>query len=270
MSHWVRLWDDMPNDPKWRVIARKAGRPVSETVATFLHVLVNAATGTRGRLEGWSDEDVAIAIDSEPKHVAAIMAAMQGKVLNGDVVTGFEKRQRMQDGTSTERVRKWRATHETRGNVLQKQVEHGNFGNRLDKIRSDIKEKKRKVSETFHVSERASPRPLERRASAQAEKARGHPVKAGNGEASAGFHAPPADPVPLTEAEIAERAATLRALSAEIVGTNSLPASAKGNGNSTGPPPELDEAKLVAYRDKPVQISAAAKQIFGARVPTET
>jgi hypothetical protein len=102
------------------------------------------------------------------------------------------------------------------------------------------------------------------------KKARGHPVKAGNGTAAAGCHAPPADPVPLTEAEIAERAATLRALSAEIVGTNSLPASAKGNGSATGPPPELDEAKLVAYRDKPVQISAAAKQIFGARVPTET
>jgi uncharacterized protein YdaU (DUF1376 family) len=67
---------------------------------------------------------------------------------------------------------------------------------------------------------RASPRPLERRASAQieAKKARGPPRK-GNGDAAV---------------------------------------------------PALDEAKLAAYRDQPVQISAAAMQIFGARVPKET
>ncbi len=26
MSNWVRLWDDMPTDPKWRLIARKSGQ----------------------------------------------------------------------------------------------------------------------------------------------------------------------------------------------------------------------------------------------------
>jgi uncharacterized protein YdaU (DUF1376 family) len=67
---------------------------------------------------------------------------------------------------------------------------------------------------------RASPRPRERRASAQlkVKKARGPPRK-GNGDAAV---------------------------------------------------PALDEAKLAAYRDKPGQISAAALQIFGARVPRET
>lgn len=33
MSQWVRLWEDMPTDPKWRVIAKRAGRPISEVIA---------------------------------------------------------------------------------------------------------------------------------------------------------------------------------------------------------------------------------------------
>jgi hypothetical protein len=110
---------------------------------------------------------------------------------------------------------------------------------------------------------RASPRPLERRASAQieAKKARG-PPRQGNGADA------PADPVPLTEAECLERAETLRSLAAEIAHASALPG--KGNASATGPPDGAGEARLAAYRDKPVKFSPAAKEIFGARVPRET
>jgi uncharacterized protein YdaU (DUF1376 family) len=118
---------------------------------------------------------------------------------------------------------------------------------------------------------RASPRPLERRASAQAklkaEKARG-PPRQGNGAANA--NDPPAEAVPLTEAECRERAETLRALAADIAKGNAPLPPGKGNASATGPPPDgPDEAKLAAWRDKPVEFSPAAKEIFGARVPKE-
>ena len=80
MTHWVRLWNDMPTDPKWRVIARRAGRPLSEVIAVFVFMMTNAGANAteRGELSNWSDEDVAAALDTEAEHVAAIREAMQG------------------------------------------------------------------------------------------------------------------------------------------------------------------------------------------------
>jgi len=91
MSNWVRLWEDMPNDPKWRVIARRAKRPISEVLAVFVHMMTNAGQAAiRGSLEGWNDEDVGAALDMEPSDVAAIREAMQGKTLDGDRLIGWE------------------------------------------------------------------------------------------------------------------------------------------------------------------------------------
>ncbi len=53
MSQWVRLWDDMPTDPKWRVIARRSGRPLSEVISVFVFMMTNAGANAteRGRFE---------------------------------------------------------------------------------------------------------------------------------------------------------------------------------------------------------------------------
>ena len=109
MSQWVRLWDDMPNDPKWRVVAKRSGRPISEVLSVFLHMMMNAKEWEhRGTLENWSDEDIAAAIDAEPEHVSAIREAMQGKTLDGYHLTGWEKRQPKREDDSTNRVRAFR------------------------------------------------------------------------------------------------------------------------------------------------------------------
>ena len=109
MSQWCRLWDDMPNDPKWRVVARRSSRPVSEVLAVFVHMMTNAVSSrTRGSFEGWSDEDVAIAIDAETEHVQAIRTAMQGKTLEGEHLTGWERRQPLREDGSAERAKAWR------------------------------------------------------------------------------------------------------------------------------------------------------------------
>lgn len=120
MSQWVRLWEDMPNDPKWRVVARRAGRPVSEVLAVFIHMMTNAgASGNRGSMASWSDEDVAIAIDAEPEHVTAIREAMQGKTLDGEHLTGWERRQPKREDSSTERVRELRERERAERNALE-------------------------------------------------------------------------------------------------------------------------------------------------------
>src|SRR5579862_3646802 len=99
----------MPNDPKWRSIARASGRPISEVIAVFVHMMVCAsASAERGQLQGWSDEDVAAALDMEPVNVKAICEAMQGRVLEGSLLKNWERRQRNREDDSTERTRRWR------------------------------------------------------------------------------------------------------------------------------------------------------------------
>lgn len=108
---WFRLWHDMPTDPKWRVIAHRSGRPICEVVAVFTYMLANASSNPteRGRLHGFNADDVAAALDMDEASVEAIMKAMQGKVLNGDLLTGWEKRQPLREDDSTNRVRAYRA-----------------------------------------------------------------------------------------------------------------------------------------------------------------
>ncbi|HBN0575650.1 TPA: phage replisome organizer, partial [Escherichia coli] len=80
---WLRLWHDMPNDPKWRTIARVSGQPIATVMAVYIHLLVSASRNvTRGHIDVTTEE----VIDS-------ILQTMQGRVLDGDLITGWEKRQ---------------------------------------------------------------------------------------------------------------------------------------------------------------------------------
>lgn len=110
---WFRVWGDMINDPKWRTIARRSGQKIGDVIAVYLHMLTCASNAAeRGHTEGWNDEDVATALDIDTEQVEAIREAMQGRVLDGDYLTGWEKRQpkrEREDGdTSTDRVRAFR------------------------------------------------------------------------------------------------------------------------------------------------------------------
>jgi|688.fasta_scaffold310811_2 hypothetical protein len=109
MTKWVRLWSDMPTDPKWRVIARKSGRPISEVMAVFMFMMTNAGESSdRGTLSNWDDEDIGAALDLDGDHVRSIREAMQGKTLEGDRLSGWEKRQPEREDQSNERVRRFR------------------------------------------------------------------------------------------------------------------------------------------------------------------
>lgn len=110
-ADWCRLWHDLPTDPKWRTIAKRANCSISEVIAVFSFALVNASSSEqRGSLQGWSDEDVASALDIETETVTSIREAMQGRVLDGDHLTGWERRQpKREDEGAAERKRRSRA-----------------------------------------------------------------------------------------------------------------------------------------------------------------
>jgi len=106
MTSWVRLWHDMPTDPKWRSIARKSEQRLGDVIAVFTFVMVNASANEteRGTLAGFDPEDVGSALDLEADAVAAIVDAMRGKVLAGDRLAGWDKRQpKREDATAAER-----------------------------------------------------------------------------------------------------------------------------------------------------------------------
>jgi len=106
---WLRLWVDMPTNPKWRTISRSSRRSISEVMAVYLHVLVNASNAEeRGVTEHLNEEDIASALDIETEAVAAILAAMQARVMDGARVMGWDKRQPLREDGSAQRAAAYR------------------------------------------------------------------------------------------------------------------------------------------------------------------
>ena len=144
---WFRLWGDMVNDPKWRTISRKSGQRIGDVIAVALHMMTCASNADqRGSIKGWCDEDVATALDIDTDQVAAIRNEMQGRILDGEFLTGWEKRQpkrERDEPVSTERVRQFRANknHETPCNANDNQETPREEKNREEKNRTKSKSK---------------------------------------------------------------------------------------------------------------------------------
>ena len=114
MTSWLRLWHDMPTDPKFRTISKVSKQPLCAVLAMYTFLLVDASNATeRGRTHA-NDEDVASAIDLEINQVRVIREAMQGRVLDGNYLTGWEKRQPKREDNSSERSKTWREEQKNR------------------------------------------------------------------------------------------------------------------------------------------------------------
>jgi hypothetical protein len=101
-NQWLRLWHDMPNDPKWRTVARIANQPISLVLSVYLHLLVDASRNvTRGHATV-THEDLASALDVTEEVIKAILAAMQGRVLDGIRLSGWELRQPKREDSGDE------------------------------------------------------------------------------------------------------------------------------------------------------------------------
>jgi len=92
-NSWLRLWHDMPTDPKWRTIARVSGESIALVQATYLHLLVTASRNvTRGHANV-TTEDLASALDVTEPQIQSVLNAMEGRVLENGYLSGWDKRQ---------------------------------------------------------------------------------------------------------------------------------------------------------------------------------
>ena len=92
-NSWLRLWHEMPNDPKWRTISRASKQPLALVQAVYLHLLVDASRNVTRGVTSVTNEDLASSLDAEEEQIDAIIAAMQGRVLNGNSLSGWGNRQ---------------------------------------------------------------------------------------------------------------------------------------------------------------------------------
>jgi hypothetical protein len=158
-NQWVRLWVDMANDPKWRTIARASKQSISSVMAVYIHLLTSAANANeRGRTQV-NDEDIASALDMEIEDVTAIRKAMQGRVIDGETLTGWDKRQPAREDNSAERSKVWReqkkASAETERNRTQPNATERQI--REEEIRKEeIKEEKKEKTKERSPQKRGS------------------------------------------------------------------------------------------------------------------
>lgn len=132
-NQWLRLWHDMPTDPKWRTISRTSKQPITAVIAVYIHMLVSASNATeRGRTQSWCDEDVASALDLDTDQVVAIREAMQGRVLEGDYLTGWESRQPKREDGASERSKAWREKNKRERDEAERKRTQTNANERQD------------------------------------------------------------------------------------------------------------------------------------------
>ncbi len=143
----------MINDPKWRTIARISQQKIGDVIAVYVHMMTCASNATeRGRTEGWCDEDVATALDIDTDQVAAICQAMQGRVLDGDRLAGWEKRQPLREDGSASRSKEWREAQKAQNRTQPNATERTET---LEKSREE--ETKKRTRKTKAASPSAMP-----------------------------------------------------------------------------------------------------------------
>src|SRR5579862_8991038 len=112
---WVRLWHDMPTDPKFRTVSKVAKQPLSAVISVYVYLMVDASCNAMKRgVTQCNAEDIASALDLEIEQVESIKKAMEGRVLEKNQLKGWEKRQPKREDESSERVRKYRNNKENK------------------------------------------------------------------------------------------------------------------------------------------------------------
>src|SRR6187402_1353699 len=112
-EHWFRWHHGTFNDPKLRTVASRATARLSRNVtvghvvSVWAAMMENASQASpRGELSNWSNEDVGIALDIPEEEVEAIYNSMQGKMLDGDELMAWKRRQpKAEDSTAADRKR---------------------------------------------------------------------------------------------------------------------------------------------------------------------
>lgn len=154
-TQWLRLWHDMPNDPKWRTIARVSKQSIGNVIAVYVHLMVIASANAteRGRTKSLCSEDIASALDIETSDVEAILSAMQGRVLENDYLSGWDKRQPEREDGSAERAKAWRESKKRTQANAQERTENAES----DKANAPDKDTDKEKEERKGATSRATP-----------------------------------------------------------------------------------------------------------------
>ena len=130
---WFRLWHDFDTDPKWATIAKVSGQHITAVKTVALCVFTNASCNAvkRGVTHRLVSEDVATANQLETDQVDCILAAFQGRILEGSRIISWETRQPAREDNSTSRVKSYRSKKQqgenvTHGNAVKRNVTQGN------------------------------------------------------------------------------------------------------------------------------------------------
>lgn len=169
---WVRLWVEMPNDPKFKTVARISEQPISLVIATYVHLMVDASQSvtnvtnvtnvTRGHVSV-TIEDLASALDTENSAITSILNAMEGRLIKDRFLTGWDKRQPKREDSggpeggaksSAQRQRELRARNKAKNEDSSKKSDvtkcHAPSRNvTTDKTRLDKKNTNKVTSENF-------------------------------------------------------------------------------------------------------------------------
>lgn len=125
-NEWVRLWHDMPTDPKWRTISRLSKQSIGNVMAVYLHLLVDASANAteRGRTQTIAAEHIASALDLEDAQVEAILTQMEDRVIKNGALTGWSKRNPKREDGSAERAKTWRNAQKEDKNEVKTEIQN--------------------------------------------------------------------------------------------------------------------------------------------------
>ena len=108
---WFRWFEGSTSDPKFLVVAKRAGQPVAFVLAVWAMLLERASSATpRGQISGFDCESADVLLGLPEGAACAIVEAMQVKgLVDGERVCKWDERQpKREDETNTQRVREFR------------------------------------------------------------------------------------------------------------------------------------------------------------------
>lgn len=157
---WFRSWHGAPTDPKWLLIARKAGTQPGVVSALFWALLDHASQNTpRGSVTGFDAETYALYSGFPEEDIIAAIAAMTEKGMIGPDgrLAAWDERQPKREDNSAERTRQYRQRQQdvTHGDAAKRSVTHGDADDdlvflsdeRSDQIRSEGDALRRNVTQ---------------------------------------------------------------------------------------------------------------------------
>jgi len=150
-EHWFRWHHGCVTDPKWRVVASRCVTSVTvgHVIAVWSAMMENASQASpRGQLQGWDDEDVAVLLGFDIEQVSAIRTAMQGKVLDGDALCAWEKRQPKREDSAASRTKAWRERNKPKGDESTDAVTHGDASERAVTLETETETEKKEQKKT--------------------------------------------------------------------------------------------------------------------------